>query len=80
MGVFAEFERSMIVARVNAGLDTARAKGKKLGRPKTADRKTVAIRAALEAGGSVRKVAAAIGTSVGTVHRVKASMTEAAAA
>jgi DNA invertase Pin-like site-specific DNA recombinase len=32
VGVFAEFERSMIVDRVNAGLDRARAKGVRLGR------------------------------------------------
>jgi DNA invertase Pin-like site-specific DNA recombinase len=31
-GVFAEFERSMIVERVNAGLARAKAKGVKLGR------------------------------------------------
>jgi DNA invertase Pin-like site-specific DNA recombinase len=34
MGVFAEFERAMIVSRVKAGLDRARAQGKTLGRPK----------------------------------------------
>src|SRR5918911_3823286 len=33
MGVFAEFERAMIVERVNAGLARANAQGKKLGRP-----------------------------------------------
>src|SRR5439155_8204436 len=33
MGVFAEFERAMIVERVNAGLARARAEGKRLGRP-----------------------------------------------
>ena len=33
MAVFAEFERSMIQSRVNAGLDRARARGKRLGRP-----------------------------------------------
>ena len=32
MGVFAEFERAMIVDRVNAGLDMARERGVKLGR------------------------------------------------
>lgn len=32
-GVFAEFERAMIVERVNAGLDRARANGTRLGRP-----------------------------------------------
>ena len=35
MGVFAEFERTMIQERIHAGLGRARAKGKALGRPKT---------------------------------------------
>jgi len=35
VSVFAEFERSMIVERVNAGLARAKARGVKLGRPKT---------------------------------------------
>jgi DNA invertase Pin-like site-specific DNA recombinase len=34
LGVFAEFERSMIVERVKAGLKRARAEGKVLGRPR----------------------------------------------
>ena len=34
MGVFAEFERSMISERVKAGLARAKSNGKKLGRPK----------------------------------------------
>ena len=34
LGVFAEFERSMIVARVHAGLKRARKEGKRLGRPR----------------------------------------------
>ncbi len=33
MGVFAEFERSMIQERVRAGLARARSEGKQLGRP-----------------------------------------------
>lgn len=32
-GVFAEFERSMLIERTRAGLDRARAQGKRLGRP-----------------------------------------------
>ena len=36
MGVFAEMERSITAARVRSGMDNARAKGVKLGRPKTA--------------------------------------------
>ncbi len=78
-GVFAEFERSMIVARVNAGLATARTKGKKLGRPRTVDRKATAIREALEAGRSIRAAAKACGVGIGSVHRVKAAMAAEAA-
>ena len=38
-GVFAEFERSMIVERVNAGLARAKANGVKLGRGNRKDHK-----------------------------------------
>jgi DNA invertase Pin-like site-specific DNA recombinase len=34
-GVFAEFERAMLIERTRAGLDRARAQGKRLGRPIT---------------------------------------------
>src|SRR5215217_8534536 len=37
MGVFAEFERSMIVERVKSGLERAKAQGKRLGRPRNDD-------------------------------------------
>jgi len=39
LGAFAEFEREMIRERTMAGLDRARAQGKKLGRPKGAIKK-----------------------------------------
>ena len=80
MGVFAEFERSMIRERVNAGLRRARAAGKTLGRrrledDKDADRRAVAkaLRADLQRGGvGIRKLAALHGVGVGTVLRIKA--------
>jgi len=34
LAVFAEFEKNLIVERVNAGLDRAKKQGKQLGRPK----------------------------------------------
>jgi len=37
LGVFSEFERAIIVERVNAGLARAKAEGKKLGRPARRD-------------------------------------------
>lgn len=78
MGVFAEFERAMIRDRVNSGLARAKAEGKVLGRPKVAASKDAAIRAALSEGKlSIRQIAETCGSSVGTVHRVKAQLTAA---
>jgi len=82
MGVFAEFERSMIRERVNAGLRRAKAAGKRLGRRKLEDetdpeRRAVAkaLRANLREGGvGIRKLAAIHGVGVGTVLRIKADM------
>jgi len=60
LAVFGEFEREMIVARVNAGLARARRSGTKsgkaIGRPKGADYDRKSIRAALLRGASVREV------------------------
>jgi DNA invertase Pin-like site-specific DNA recombinase len=70
MGVFAEFERAMIRERVCAGLDKARAKGKRLGRPKVAPDVEDAIRAAREAGTGQLAIARDLGVGVSTVRRV----------
>ncbi len=71
MGVFAEFERAMIVERVKAGVARARAQGKTLGRPRLAPKKAAAIRAALAAKTGVRRIANELGVGVGTVIRVR---------
>ena len=65
--VFAEFERSMIVARVNAGLDRARSKGIVLGRPTLSRKVRDTARAALRSGSSVRASAKLSGASIGAV-------------
>ena len=72
MGVFAEFERSMIRERVRAGLARARAEGTRLGRPTIAQATEDAIRAALSQPGrpGVRKIAARFGVDPGTVQRI----------
>jgi DNA invertase Pin-like site-specific DNA recombinase len=70
MGVFAEFERSMIQSRVKAGLARAKAAGKRLGRPKISEATEAAIRNALAGGMGMRKVAAQVGVGVGTVQRI----------
>ena len=75
-GVFAPFERSMIVERVNAGLARARAQGKTLGRPRSTDE--AAIRTSLAAGHGILKTARLCGVGTSAVQRVKAEMASAA--
>jgi DNA invertase Pin-like site-specific DNA recombinase len=73
LGVFAEFERSMIRERVVAGLSRAKAEGIQLGRPRIeeSDRdKVAAIVAARAAGTGIRRIARDLGVGVGTVLRV----------
>jgi DNA invertase Pin-like site-specific DNA recombinase len=68
LGAVAELERSLIVERVKAGLRNARAKGKRLGRPRTvldASRIT-ALRAQ---GTGWRAIAKQMGVGVGTLYR-----------
>jgi len=67
LGAVGQMERELIRERIRAGVRNARAKGKRLGRPKVAvNAATVAsLRAA---GRSYRAVAAELGVSVGTVH------------
>ena len=73
VGVFAEFERSMIQERVRAGLERARAQGKTLGRPRgVPEQKIAAVTALNGSGESVRKIAKATGPGVGTAHRILA--------
>jgi DNA invertase Pin-like site-specific DNA recombinase len=78
-GAFAEFERDMIRSRVNAGLDRARAKGTRLGRPTVKAKVENAIRDRLAAGDGMVKVAKALGVGVSTVQRVRGAMQQPAA-
>jgi DNA invertase Pin-like site-specific DNA recombinase len=69
-GVFAEFERSIIVDRINAGLRRARAQGKQLGRPPVAKRVEDAIRRKRASGTGILKIAREVGVGVSVVQRV----------
>jgi DNA invertase Pin-like site-specific DNA recombinase len=71
LGVFAEFERSMIQNRVRAGLQRARKAGKRLGRPKVPAAKEAEIRQLLAAGNGILKTAKLAGVGSGTVQRVR---------
>lgn len=75
VGAFAEFERDMIVQRVNAGLARAKAKGVTLGRPRIDEKTEEAIRKAIAKGDKGKhKLAAQFGVGSGTVARIKAEM------
>jgi len=68
LGAVAELERSLIAERVRAGLRNARAKGKKLGRPRAAvdAAKIVALRSQ---GLSWAKIGEVLGLGEGTIRR-----------
>jgi len=84
-GVFAEFERAMIVERVNAGLARAKAKGVKLGRGNRKDKRRSAdeerwgmsrselqkrIRRLYKGGTGMVKIGKTLGVGTGFVQRV----------
>ena len=73
-GAFAEFERAMIRSRVKAGLERAKARGVRLGRPRTGAKVEAVIRARLARGDGIKKVAKALGVGNGTVARIKVAM------
>jgi hypothetical protein len=87
-GAFAEFERSMIRQRINAGLSVIKVKlardgkfetkrGKvrtRLGRPGAKPEKIEAARKHLEAGAGIGKTARLTGLGTGTVHKLAREM------
>ena len=65
-----EFERNLIRDRVNAGLDAARAKGVKLGRPKTLQTRTEEVVALRRKGLGLRAIARELKMPVSSVHSI----------
>lgn len=76
MGVFAEFERSMIRERVKSGMARAKAQGKRLGKPAVPQAKVEAVRAELARGTGVVKTGRLCGVGTYTVQRIKKEMAE----
>ncbi len=70
MGVFAEFERSMISERVKAGLARTKAKGTKLGRPKISPRKEARIVELRAEGRGILSIGKELGIGSSAVQRV----------
>lgn len=71
LGSIAQFEREIIVQRVKSGLEAAKKRGKKLGRPKT--RNSQLITKLKQQGLSLRKIASVVGCSLATVQAELAS-------
>jgi len=73
-GVFAEFERSIIVERIHAGLSRARAQGKRLGRPSSLTAKLTERIHELRAKGHGKiRIGRELKIGTGTVQRVLAA-------
>lgn len=72
LGVFAEFERTIIQERVKAGLARARAKGRILGRPRTDAKIEQQIRNLAAKGVGKVKIARTLGIGVSVTQRVLA--------
>ena len=70
MGTFAEFERSILRERVMAGLERARAQGKRLGRPRVSRKTERNILKARAQGKGINRIARELGTGSSVVRRV----------
>lgn len=75
LSVFAEFERSILRERIMAGLKRS---SKKSGRPPLDPEKAERIRSTLASGLSINATARRHKCGVGTVHRIKVKMAQAA--
>ena len=74
-GAFAEFERSMIRQRINAGLKRAVEQGKVLGRPRIPVDLEKRIQSLLRAKKGMLAIAKECGVGTGTVQRIAREMT-----
>lgn len=70
VGAMAEYERSIIRERVISGLDAARARGKKLGRPSKAEQKTPDVINLRQQGWGMTRIAKELSLGGGTVQRI----------
>jgi DNA invertase Pin-like site-specific DNA recombinase len=76
ISAFAEFERSIIKERVQAGIDKAKAKGIKLGRPKIPPFKIKEVIAMKELGANYKEIAKKLGISKSTYYNIIGSKGE----
>lgn len=71
LGVFAEFEREIIRERVMAGMATAKAQGKTVGRPRAKEETVARVRELRAQGLGIRKVAREVGCGVSLIQRLE---------
>lgn len=69
-GVFAEFERAMLVERTKAGMARAKAKGSRIGRPPVPQVTKNRVGKLRQQGKSMRAIAKTTGVSVAAVHKI----------
>lgn len=75
LNAVAQFERDLLRERTHAGLEAAKAKGKRLGRPRALSAKAEEdARAALAVGESISKIAKRLGVSRATITRLRDSV------
>jgi DNA invertase Pin-like site-specific DNA recombinase len=77
LAAVAEFERSVIKERINAGLAAARDRGAQLGRPRTLDRRRAEVGKLMRRGMSGRKIAARLKIPEGSIFTVMRAAKEA---
>ena len=77
MAALAEFESSLISARVKAGMARARAEGKKIGREKITKQQQGAIMSLMKDGVSMRQISKRLKISYGTVYNYTKKFNEA---
>jgi DNA invertase Pin-like site-specific DNA recombinase len=74
-GAFAEYERGLLRERTRAGLQAARRRGRRLGRPRALDpRDRQRLERLRRSGASIRSIAQTLGVSPTTVQREVASL------
>lgn len=77
LGSLAQFEREIMIERINAGIARAKAEGKKMGRPsKLNDGLINAVTMLYDKGVSIRNIAQTCSLGVGTVYKILAKNKE----